>query len=109
MIVSNFITAFLITSIIECLIAFLAGYRGKRFFLTVVLINLITNPALNYILLVLYSFNFLNLLPAVLVLEIIVVIVEWRILTYAFGEKRKFILLAVLMNAASYLTGLLIY
>ena len=74
------------------------------------MINLITNPILNYLLLV---FGFLGIevtLIRVSLLEILVVIAEWRLLVYVFGSPQKrLLILSILANAASFLAGVLLF
>jgi len=111
MIIINLISALLFTEIVEFIAAYLMGYRGKGFYIVLALVNVITNPLLNYIILVLYSYNLLCFrIITILFLEIIVVISEWRILSYALPKKRKsFLSLSIVMNTSSYLIGVLIF
>lgn len=105
------------TLLVELPIA--AAFRiGRRALGVVLLINVLTNPALNLLLVVLA--NSMGLPPetwvlfymqcaAVLLLEIIVVVVEWRLMVWAFqgtvGTSRKLLLLSVIMNAFSAIFG----
>ena len=111
MIIINLISALLLTEAVEFAAAYFMGYRGREFYITLALVNIITNPLLNYILIVLCTFKLLHFpLITVLILEISVIVGEWRILSYAMGKKGKtFLGLSIVMNISSYLTGILIF
>lgn len=111
MIINNFIYPLVLTIIIECLIALILGYRTKTFFLAVVIVNLVTNPFLNYIIILLGYFKLTEMyLQVVIALEIIIVFAEWRIYYYIYlSKKRQLFLLSIATNLASYTIGLLIY
>ncbi len=111
MIINNFIVPLLLTIIIECIVAFLLGYRRKKLFICVILVNFITNPFLNYIIILISYLGLIKLyLFFVIPLEIAVVFVEWGILQYTLGlGRKKMFLLSFLMNLTSYAIGLLIY
>jgi hypothetical protein len=110
MIVISLISAFLITAIIEFIVAYLMGYRGKDFYIILALVNVITNPLLNYVLLILYFFNLLYYdFAVIIILEILVVLSEWRILSWAMPKQDKsFLLLSIVINVSSYLVGVLL-
>lgn len=110
MMITEFFSALLLTVIIESIVAFIMRYRGKFFYLVLILVNIITNPAINFILLLVYQLGIYKLyIIAQVTLEIFVVIVEWKILKYAFPEEKKsLLLLSFSMNSASYIFGSLI-
>jgi hypothetical protein len=85
--------------------------RSKRELWTVVLINVITNPLLNYLIAVNGYFHLISQTTIlILCLEVAVVLVEWRLLVWVLGQNsRKMLLLSFVMNACSYLAGLLIF
>ena len=103
--------ALALTVAIEVAVAWLFGLRKKWDLLTVVLINVITNPLLNYLILINGYFHLIsrtNLL--IWSLEVVVVVVEWRLLVYVLRQRQfKLGILALVMNAASYLAGLVIF
>lgn len=106
MIFMNFISALVMTEIIETGTAYLLGYRGKRFYIVLILINILTNPLLNFILTVLYYFHIESFIITP-VLEAFVVIGEWKLFEYALGKgERSYLLLSLIINLASYLIGL---
>ena len=106
----RFILALLLTLAIEGGVAWLLGLRTCQFLLAVTMINMITNPILNLLLLVLaYLGMEVTLLPVVL-LEVLVVLAEWQLLVYVFGDpKGRFFVLSLLVNAASFLAGILFF
>ncbi|HEY5561670.1 MAG TPA: hypothetical protein VIK72_07935 [Clostridiaceae bacterium] len=109
MIALYFIKALVSTEVIEIIVAFLLGYRGKKFYTILILINIITNPMLNCIVLVLYYFS-IDEFFIVPVLELLVVIVEWRLFIYALKKNEKsYLLLCIIINLSSYLIGVLFF
>lgn len=109
-IIINLISALLLTEIVEFFAAYLLGHKGKNFYRTLALVNVITNPLINYIILVLYTLKLLHFrLIIIIILEIIVIFAEWGILSYAMNKKGKsFLALSIIMNTASFLAGVLI-
>jgi hypothetical protein len=102
--------ALLLTVAIEGGIAWLFGFRTGRSQLAVAMINVVTNPVLNVLLLVLAWLGVEVTLPFVALLEIPVVVAEWGLLVYAFGgpKGRRFVL-SLAANAASFLAGVLLF
>jgi hypothetical protein len=103
--------ALILTIIIESGIAWLFGLRSRRELLTIVLINVITNPLLNYLLAVNSYFHLISQTTALLLcLEITVVLVEWQLLVWVLRmNSKKMLLLSFVMNACSCGAGLLIF
>ena len=109
MMVLNLIEALVLTEVIEVIVAFLLGYRGKKFYTALLLINLITNPTLNCTVMILYYFHILYFF-IVPTLEVLVVICEWRLFEYALGKgKKSYLVLSLIINLSSYLIGLLLW
>lgn len=107
---SKYLLALLLTVAIEGGIAWLFGFRTARSLLAFAMINCMTNPALNFLLLVLAWQGVAVTLPLVILLEILVVIAEWRLLVYVFSDpKGRLFSLSLAANAASFLTGLLLF
>ncbi|MBN1580290.1 MAG: hypothetical protein JXA89_06280 [Anaerolineae bacterium] len=107
---TRYLLTLLLTVAVEWSVACLLGFRTKQFALAVILINLITHPALNYFILFLVYLNLDPGLGLVIVLEVAVALVEWRLLVYVFDRPRKkLFLLAVLANLASFITGLILF
>jgi hypothetical protein len=106
-----FAIALVITIVIEVGIAWLFRLRSKNELLTIILINVITNPLLNYLLLINDHFHLVNQTNVlILVLEICVVLAEWRLLLWVLRQGvKKILVLSLTMNACSYLAGLLVF
>ena len=97
------------TLIIECGLAFILRYRGRDLF-NVLLVNVLTNPLLNS---VIVAINFYYGLKArnisLYILEVLVVIVEGFIYQkYLNRKKINGYVLSLILNIASYGLGLLI-
>ena len=112
MIFISLLTALILTILIEETVVFLLGYRNKNTFLVVVLVNVITNPIANYIVMINNIFNIIepNIL-LVIILEVLIVYIEWKILKYALPnqEKQSYLILSITMNLASFLTGIILF
>ena len=78
---------------------------------TVMLINVITNPLLNYIIMVNGYFHLVSQTNAMMLcLEVGIVFVEWRLLVWVLRRGAiKMLVLSVVMNASSFLAGLLLF
>ncbi len=109
LLISSYLPALFLTIAIELAVAFVFGFRKKTEMLAVIFVNLITNPVLNYFVIFgehfsLFKINF----TVTLLLEILVVLVEWRLLVYALREKSgKLLVLSFGMNLCSYIVGIL--
>jgi hypothetical protein len=123
------IAPLLLTLVLETVVA--AVFRvGRRALRAVVCVNLVTNPPLNALILVLFGLEVgfthhswnpgygrdLDIIgkatwfwPMVAALEVVIVIVEWRLLRWATRgtrqRSRKLLLLCIAMNAVSGLVG----
>lgn len=104
------LVALLLTIAIEVTVAILFGYRKKSEIWTVILINLITNPLLNYLLVINIYFWGVPLNAVVMVAsEIVVVLVEWVLLRFALQQdSKKLFALSLAMNFCSFIVGFLI-
>lgn len=109
--VSSYLLALFLTIVIELAVALFFGFRKKIEIIAIVFINLLTNPILNYLLLVNSYFSFFQTsMSLFLFLEILVILVEWKLLVYALQEKtKKLILLSSVMNFCSYIAGVIIF
>ena len=102
--------ALLLTVAIEGGVAWLFGFRTIGLQLAVAMINCMTNPALNLLLLVLAWRGTAVTLALVTLLEVLVVVVEWGLLVYVIGRPRgRLFTLSLAANAASFLAGVLIF
>lgn len=97
----------LLTLIVELLLALLLGVRKPRDFLLIFLVNLVTNPLIGISLDVYYSLVSMPPVWLIALLEIGVVVGEWALyrgrLEY---QKLPPFGVSLILNAASYLTGL---
>jgi len=113
MIFTSLLLALVLTIIIEEIVVALSGLRLKQLFLVVALINCITNPIANYLVILNNKFIFIKpSLMLIIPIELFIIFIEWRILEYAFPnriEKRSFFKLSIIMNSSSFLIGLIIF
>jgi hypothetical protein len=106
----RYLLALLLTVTIEVAVARLFGFRTGRSLLVVAMINCITNPALNFLLLVLAWLGVIVRMPLVVLLEVLVVGFEWGLYLYVFERPRgRLFLLSLMANAASFLAGVVIF
>jgi hypothetical protein len=106
----TYLLALLLTLAIESPVAWLFGFRTVRSQLAVAMINCMTNPALNFLILVLNGQGVEVSLTLIILLEILVVVIEWQLLVYVFSHpKGRLFVLALVANAASFLTGVLLF
>ena len=97
------------TLVIEISIAFILRYRGKDL-LNVLLVNILTNPLLNSVIVAInyyYGLKARNI--SLYIFEVLVVLVEGFIY-HKYLERRKIngFLLSLILNVSSYVLGLLI-
>ena len=100
---------FLITAITEGVVIFVL-FKNKNYLYYSLLCNMLTNPALNYLLSTLTNiFGSTVYYPGLILLEIAVVIIEAKIYRY-LGEfnLRQSLLLSFFLNAITFVIGLLI-
>ena len=109
--ISDNLLALLLTEIVEITVALFLGYRRPREIIAVILVNLVTNPSLNYLLFLNDHFGIIRQrFPLILFLELGVVLIEWALLVLALrGNKKSLFVLSFAMNTCSYLTGGLIF
>ena len=103
----NYIYALIFTIIIELSVIYLLGFREKLLFYSLIIINILTNPLLNFIVNRLnetyIDFNFLH----IILLEILVVIIEWLLLKLVIKSKQlPLFKISFIINATSFLIGL---
>ena len=103
--------ALLLTEFAEIAVALFLGYRRPRAIIVVFLVNLVTNPSLNYLLFLNDYFRIIRYhLLLILFSELAVVLVEWALLVFALrGNKKSLFVLSFTMNTCSYLTGVVIF
>lgn len=109
--IRDWLIALLLTEIVEITVALLLGYRRPRQIAAVFVVNLITNPSVNFLVFLNDYFDLIqDRLLLVLFLEVAVILSEWAMLVIALRENKKSLLgLSFTMNTCSYLTGVLIF
>jgi hypothetical protein len=100
----------LLTLIIEDGIAWLFGFRTVRQLLAVSMVNCISNPALNLLLLILAWQGYQVSLAWIIPLEVGVVIVEWWLLKYSLSAPGlRVFAFSLTANTISFLAGIFIF
>jgi len=107
----DFAIALSLTIIIECSVVFAFGFRTRNDLLAVTGINLITNPLLNCFISIAKGLNLFQVnIFSLLLLELIVVLAEWRMLVYSVdGSTRKLLIISFVMNMCSFSAGLILF
>jgi hypothetical protein len=106
---AGLVAALGLTLLVEVPVAFAAGWRGRRELLAVVLVNLITNPLLNITLVAVWVPAGAARMPLLVALEIVAIVIEWRLLLPVIGRpSRRVLVVVIVMNAASVALGLLL-
>ena len=105
------VIALLLTEVVEVAVALFLGYRRPKEIIAVILVNLLTNPSLNFLLFLNDYYGVVQRgWPLILFLELAVIFIEWALLVIALRENKKSLLgLSFVMNTCSYLTGVLIF
>jgi hypothetical protein len=109
-IIETFIAALSLAIAVEYVVFYAFGFRSIDNFLMIAAINLVTNPLMNYFILAMQSLNLFTLnLLSVLFLELIVVVVEWRMLIYlTLGNAKRLLAISLVMNFCSFGCGLVL-
>ena len=99
----------ILTIVVECGITLLLFRKGEYTYY-ILLLNLLTNPLLNFIMLVYFSYIGMKFYYAVLyALEVVVVVAEGLLFAKLSGFKRwKALLLSLGLNGCSYAVGLVV-
>jgi len=107
-ILSSILMALALTVVIECGLSFL--FRIKGLLYPVLLVNLLTNPALNLIVLWAFSrFGPGSYWPVVAPLEVAVVFAEaWLLRLMLHLPYKKILLISLCLNGASFCAGVII-
>ena len=106
--IPNLIYALVSTLIIESFVLVILKYRNIKIFILEIIINTITNLSLNYFLLT-YSFeSYILYIISVIVLEILIVLIEGFFYAIFLKKIKKSLKLSLILNASSFLIGLLI-
>ena len=97
----------LLTIIIELILALILGVRDKKDIVNVILVNVITNPIVVLIPIIIYiKFGGLFSRISLLILEVLTVVVEGLIYKKVLKYKKiNWFLLSLILNVASFLIG----
>ena len=95
----------------ELCVTFLFGFKQKKQLATVALVNLVTQPAINYVLLLLESRNGDVTFNQVIFFEAVIILIEAGfLLLFLKRAPQKILILALVMNVVSFIIGrLLLY
>jgi hypothetical protein len=106
----SMLAALALTLTVELAVAAALGLRTRPELLAVACVSLITNPLLNVVLTLVWSWGPVAYFSTLAVLEALVVVAEWRMLLWALrGDSRRLLLVATVMNGASLLLGFLLW
>jgi hypothetical protein len=115
MLLSNYLATLALTVLVETIVALLFHHKERwttprRVVVrVVVLINLMTHPALTYLLWLNAWMEWMAYPLSVAILEISVVVIEWRLLAFALGGAASTLFfLSLAMNLSSFIVGLIV-
>ena len=101
--------ALILTLIIELSILFILRFKDYKLYILSSIINIITNLSLNYYLENTIFKTLTIYVIVVIILEIAVLFIETLLYMIYFKKFKKSFLISLLLNASSFLLGLLIY
>ena len=107
------VTALGLTLLVELSAALAMGWRTRNDLAGVAAVSVITNPffvlSVYVLLLIFRDLSLISLVLFMVVLEIVIILVEWRLLRWALKkDSRKTMLLSAVMNTLSFAAGLVI-
>lgn len=105
---TTFGVSLVLTELIELTVAYLLGIRTRKSFKTLFIANIITNPLVVLIAMVVKINNFGNIRTIYTVMEFMVVIVEGYIYSKNVGDCKHPYYLSLILNTISYLLGYLL-
>ena len=109
---SDYVFALVATIVVEVSVGLILGYRRAREITAIALVNIVTNPSLDYLLVANEDWHlFVRSTVTLLALEAAVVLVEWGLLIFALPCRKRLGLffLSLSMNACSCGAGIVIY
>ena len=108
MIISSLVKSFILTLIIEYIIIKLIFIK-KKVFISVLLVNILTNPLVVYIYKIMSIYSFFYKDIVLVLLELLVVIVEGYVYKHLLEIKWKIaLIISFISNVVAYLVGILI-
>lgn len=102
--------ALLLTLVLEGIIFFLFQYRQRSFWEIFLYVNVASNVLLNVIVYLLRGI--IIDIPAyyyMVVLEVVVIISEWKVYCLFFPNKKKLLLITIIANVFSFMIGAFIF
>lgn len=101
-----------VTLLIEIAVAALLGYRNKNFLIVVGLASVVTNPVLT-VLITLYSYFLHTHIPLqiIIILEVLIIVIEYFILLYVYKSKyskKELLMVSTIINSSSFVIGFFI-
>jgi len=95
--VNYYLWPLLITVIVELVIAFPFGFKKVKEFLAIVLVNIVTNPLLNFAFRMIAARNYFVFLLAS---EVLVIVFEYFLLVFTFPQRsrKRLLALSLVMN-----------
>lgn len=106
----NLLIALVFTLLIELIVALLFGFK-KNELIVIILINVVTNLIMNYFFIV---FKYLDIVKInsilVFVVEVVVILVEWYLLSKTIERKKiSLFIFSIIANTSSYFLGPLLF
>jgi hypothetical protein len=107
LVVLPLISALAITEALELLVSLFFGMRRSDELWTVGYVNLITNPLLNYFMMLEVQFHGIKIgMGGLLLLELLIVIAEWLLMLYALRKNPvRLFFQSLVMNGVSAIGG----
>ena len=102
----------LLTLIIEIPVAWFLGVKKKKQIMSVVLVNVVTNPAINYCLIINNRLGpIIKNNIAIAILEILVVLIEGLLLSYIWPQKSKahWFMISLTINLVSFCFSFILF
>ena len=102
--IKSLIISLILTIIIELITSIIMGIKNKRELFIIILINICTNPIIVYISnIIAMVYNVTLYWFIILIMEIIVVIVEWKMIEiYMEIEKKRAFKISLINNIVSF-------
>ncbi len=101
------VIALLLTIVIESVVLCLLKVRKKEDYLLMILINVVTNIPANVLYQLNLHYNIINKWLRMALIEIAVVLVEWKYIKDYMKSDVRPVLTAVMVNVASFLGGII--
>jgi len=102
----NYILLFSLNLCIESSVCFLFGFRKRIEYIGVFAVNGITHPILMFALNILIALD-KRWIGYIIILELFIVIAEWKLFEFMFKKKYHYLLISGAMNLTSYLVGVI--